>query len=308
MLDLQFKAMLDAARAAAQPTLDSLPVDVGRAIYRSLKTDGDVVFRGQSRDLQVAGAAGPIGARLYTPAGAPAVGPGLIYYHGGGFVIGDLETHDGLCRRLAEASGVRIIAIDYRLAPENKFPAPHDDALAAANWVFDHAAEIGFDPAHVAVGGDSAGGNLAASTAIALRDQGRHRLAFQLLLYPVVQFTGETESMRKLADGYFLTKKGMDWFTQCLFGQGGNAADPRAGVLLNPDLSRLPPALVVTAGFDPLKDEGRAYADKLKAAGVTVEHREYDGFIHGFYNMAGVSSAVPPVIEATAQALKAALT
>ncbi|MDR3507423.1 MAG: alpha/beta hydrolase [Caulobacteraceae bacterium] len=306
MLDAQFKAMLDAAKQAAQPSLESLPVDMGRAIYRSLRTDGDVTYHGQVRDLQVAGAAGPIGARLYTPKDAPASGPGLIFYHGGGFVIGDLESHDGLCRQLAEASGVRVLAVDYRLAPEAKFPAGHEDAVSAANWAFEHAAEIGFDTAHVAVGGDSAGGNLAASTAITLRDQGRYKLAFQLLLYPVVQFTGETESMRKLSEGYFLTKKGMDWFTACLFGDG-DKAHPQASVLLHPSLEGLPPALVVTAGFDPLKDEGRAYAEKLTVAGVTVEHREYARFIHGFYNMAGISPAVAPVVQETAAALKAAL-
>ena len=201
---------------------------------------------------------------------------------------------------------MRIIAVDYRLAPEAKFPAGHDDAVAAANWVFAHAYEIGFDPARIAVGGDSAGGNLAASTAITLRDQGRNRIAFQLLLYPVVQFAGETESMNKLAEGYFLTKKGMDWFAASLFGDG-DKADPRASVLLTPSLAGLPPALVVTAGFDPLKDEGRAYAEKLKDAGVVTQHREYAKFIHGFYNMAGISPAVPPVIEETAQTLKAAL-
>ncbi|QUD87281.1 alpha/beta hydrolase [Phenylobacterium montanum] len=306
MLDAQFKAMLDAAKAAAQPTLDTLPLDVGRAAYRAMRFDGEVKFGGEVRELKVDGAAGPIPARLYTPKGAPTVGPGLIFYHGGGFVIGDLETHDGLCRRLCEVSGVRIIAIDYRLAPEAKFPAGHDDAVAAANWVFAHAYEIGFDPAHIAVGGDSAGGNLAASVAISLRDAGKNRIAFQMLLYPVVQFGADTESMNALADGYFLTKKGMDWFSACLFGDG-DKTDPRASVLHCPSLTGLPPALVVTAGFDPLKDEGKAYAEKLKAAGVPVEHREYANFIHGFYNMAGVSPAVPPVIDATAQALKAAL-
>jgi acetyl esterase len=306
MLDAQFKAMLDAAREAAQPTLDMLPLDVARGIYRSLRTDGDVSFSGHVRDLTVDGAAGPIGARLYTPKDAPAAGPGLIFYHGGGFVIGDLETHDGLCRRLCQASGVGIIAIDYRLAPEARFPAAHEDAVAAANWVFAHAYEIGFDPARIAVGGDSAGGNLAAATAIALRDAGKNRIAFQLLLYPVAQFAGDTESMKTLGEGYFLTKKGMDWFAASLFGDG-DRADPRASILLHPRLADLPPALLVTAGFDPLKDEGKAYAEKLKAAGVTVEHREYASFIHGFYNMAGISPAVPPVIEETARALKAAL-
>ena len=306
MLDVQLKAMLDAAREAAQPAMETLPVEVGRAVFREMRTDGDVTFTGVTRDLKVDGAVGPLAARLYAPSGASDPGPGMVFYHGGGFVIGDLETHDGLCRRLVEASGVRILAIDYRLAPEAKFPAAHEDAVAAANWAFEHAAEIGFDPARIAVGGDSAGGNLAASTAITLRDQGRHRLAFQLLLYPVVQFTGETESMRKLAEGYFLSKKAMDWFTACLFGDA-DKAHPQASVLLHPSLEGLPPAFVATAGYDPLKDEGRAYAEKLVAAEVKVDHREYAHFIHGFYNMAGISAAIPRVIEETARALKAGL-
>ncbi len=306
MLDVQLKAMLDAARDAALPAMETLPVEVGRMAYREMRADGDVTFTGVTRDLKVDGAVGVLDARLYTPSGAPDPGPGMVFYHGGGFVIGDLESHDGLCRRLVEASGARILAIDYRLAPEAKFPAAHEDAVAAANWAFEHAAEIGFDPARIAVGGDSAGGNLAASTAITLRDQGRYKLAFQLLLYPVVQFTGETQSMRKLADGFFLTKKAMDWFTGCLFGDA-DKAHPQASVLLHPALEGLPPAFVATAGFDPLKDEGRAYAEKLIAAGVQVEHREYANFIHGFYNMAGVSAAIPRVIEETAKALKAGL-
>lgn len=306
MLDTHFKAMLDAARAAGAPSLETLPVEMGRALYRSLRTDGDTPFSGQIRDLTVDGAAGPIKARLYTPKDAPAPGPGLVFYHGGGFVIGDLDSHDGLCRQLADASGARILAVDYRLSPEAKFPAAHDDAVAAAYWAFDHADEIGFDPTRIAVGGDSAGGNLAASTALTLRNQGKRRLAFQLLLYPVVQFTGQTASMRELGEGYFLTKKGMDWFTECLFNPG-DKADPRANLLLQDTLAGLPPAYVVTAGFDPLKDEGRAYAEALTAAGVVTRHHEYPRFIHGFYNMAAVSSAVPVAIKETGAALKAAL-
>ena len=306
MLDAQFKAMLDAARQFAAPSMDTVPVDVARGFYRGFRGDGQVVFEGVVRDLTVTGAAGPIGARLYRPKAAPDVGPGLVFYHGGGFVLGDLETHDGLCRRLSQDSGVPILAVDYRLAPETPFPGAHDDALAAAHWAFEHAGEIGFDPARIALGGDSAGGNLAASTAIALRDEGRWRPAFQLLLYPVVQFSGETESMKTLSEGYFLTRQGMDWFAKCLFG-AGDRADPRASVLLTSSLAGLAPALVITAGFDPLKDEGRAYAERLRAAGVEAQHREYAGFIHGFFNMAGVSAAVPPVFVQTAQALKAAL-
>jgi acetyl esterase len=271
-----------------------------------MRLDGAVVFDGISRDLTVDGAVGPLAARLYIPKDAAEPGPGMIYFHGGGFVIGDLQTHDGLCRRLTQDSGVRILAIDYRLAPETPFPGAHEDALVAARWAFEHAAEIGFDPARIALGGDSAGGNLAASTAIALRDEGRYRPAFQLLLYPAVQFTGETESMRRLSEDHFLTRKGMEWFARSLFGDG-DRADPRASVILTPSLEGLPPALVVTAGFDPLKDEGRAYAERLQGAGVCAEHREYPGFIHGFFNMAGVSAAVPPVFAETGAALKRAL-
>jgi acetyl esterase len=306
MLDVRFKAMLDAARQFAPPPLDEMPLDAARGLYRAMCVDPQLVFDGTSRDLTVDGAAGSLGARLYVPKDAPASGPGLVYYHGGGFVIGDVDSHDGLCRRLARDSGVRLLSINYRLAPETRFPGAHEDALAAAQWAFEHAAEIGFHPARIAVGGDSAGGNLAASTAIALRDEGRYRLAFQLLLYPIVQFEGETESLRTLGEDYFLTRRGMEWFARCLFGDASRA-DPRANVMFTPSVADLPPALVVTAGFDPLKDEGRAYAERLAVAGVPVRHVEYGGFIHGFFNMAAVSPAVPAAFVETAGALKVAL-
>lgn len=308
MLDPFFKAMLDAAAAAGAPPMNTLGPQMAREVYRNLRLDGETSFPDLDvRDLTVAGGAGPIKARLYAPKGAAAPGPGLVYYHGGGWVIGDLETHDGLCRQLAAHSGVRVLAVDYRLAPENPFPASYDDAVAAANWAFEHAAEIGFDPARIGLGGDSAGGNLAAATAIALRDAGAHQPAFQLLLYPVTQVDRVTNSLNELAEGFFLTKQGMDWFGDCLFAVGGDRSDPRVSVLNAASHADLPPAYVATAGFDPLKDEGRDYAEKLKAAGVATEHKHYPGFIHGFYQMAGLSPAAAAAVREAAAAMKAGL-
>jgi acetyl esterase len=308
MLDPFFKAMLDAAASAGAPPMNTLGPQAAREVYRNLRLDGEASFPDlEVRELSVAGAAGPIKARLYAPKAAPTPGPGLVYYHGGGWVIGDLDTHDGLCKQLASASGVRVLSIDYRLAPEHPFPAAHEDAVAAANWAFEHAGEIGFDPKRIGLGGDSAGGNLAAATAIALRDAGRHAPAFQLLLYPVTQVDRVTNSLNELAEGYFLTKAGMDWFGECLFIKGGDRADPRVSVLNAASLASLPPAFVATAGFDPLKDEGHEYAEKLKAAGVPTEHKHYAGFIHGFYQMAGLSPAAAAAVREAAAAMKAAL-
>jgi len=246
-------------------------------------------------------------ARLYAPQLATASGPGLIYFHGGGLLIGDLDTLGVFCRLVAAQSGVRVLSVDYRLAPEARFPAAHDDALAATLWAFDHAAEIGFDPARIAIGGDSAGGNLAASAAIALRDRGGPALRWQMLLYPLVQFVGDGPSLQTLGDRSYLTRKGVDWFNTALFGDLELAADPRAAVIDTDSLAGLPPAFIRTAGFDPLKDQGRAYAERLRAAGVSVDFAEYPRFIHGFYSMSKIAPVVLPAIAEAARALKAAL-
>ena len=259
----------------------------------------------EARDLQVDGADGPIGARLYTPAGAPAKTPGLVYFHGGGFAIGDLESHDGHCRRLASFAGIRVLAVDYRLAPEHPFPAGHDDALASVKWVFDHAAEIGFDPARIAVGGCSAGGNLAASVSIDLKNDPKRKLAFQLLLYPGIWPDEETQS-RKDLDGPILTKAAIAWFDKCL-AVGDHPQAARANIGAKADVAGTPPALVVTAGYDPLKDEGRDYAARLNAAGVKATHVEYPDLVHDFYLMGDVSPAITAAAKETAAALKAAL-
>ena len=213
----------------------------------------------------------------------------LVYFHGGGFVIGDLETHDGHCRRLAAGSGCRVLAVDYRLAPEHPFPAGHDDALAATKWAFDHAADLGADPRRIAVGGDSAGGNLAASVALDLRDDPQRKLAFQLLLYPGIWPVEETQS-RKDLDGPVLTRAALEWFDKMLAAAGHPHA--HRAWLAKRDVHTAPPAFVVTAGFDPLKDEGREYAERLSAAGVPTRHVEYPSLVHDFYIMADVSPAV----------------
>jgi acetyl esterase len=310
-MDPHIKALLDEqAKAAAgnpMPPLDALPPEMIRAGYRMQRqaqnqnAPKDVT----AKDLTVGGADGAIPARLYTPAGAAAATPGLVYFHGGGFAIGDLESHDGHCRRLAAYSGYRVISIDYRLAPEHPFPAGHDDALAATKWVFDHAAEIGMDPARIAVGGCSAGGNLAASVSIDLKDDPKRRIAFQLLLYPGIWPDEETQS-RKDLDGPVLSKAAIAWFDKCLAAHGHPQAH-RAALGSKADVSRTPPALVVTAGYDPLKDEGRDYAARLTAAGVKAEHIEYKDLVHDFYLMGDVSPAVDAAARETAGKLKAAL-
>jgi len=307
-LDPHFRAMLDAAAAIEMPPLAQLPVEMVRMGYVAQRSglDAGAPKDLTVRDLEVAGGDGPIKARLYVPKDAAATTGCLVYFHGGGFVIGDLETHDDFMRRLCAASGVRVLAVDYRLAPEHPFPAAHDDALAAVKWTFDHAAEIGVDPARIAVGGCSAGGNLAACMALELRGDAKYRLAFQFLAYPATAMQQDTDSRRDLATGYVLTAEVMDWFAShfaAITHKDARRAEP-AHV---EDLSGLPPAFVATAGFDPLKDEGRVYAERMRAAGVAAEHIEYPSFVHDFYIMASVSPAVIDAIDTAAAKLKSAL-
>jgi acetyl esterase len=309
-LDPSFQTMLDAQAKAAEgqtpPPIDAIPPEMVRAGYRMQRTaqDQNAPKDVVAKDLKVGGAAGEIPARLYTPPGAADPSGLLVYFHGGGFVIGDLETHDGHCRRLASGAACRVLAVDYRLAPENPFPASHDDALAATRWAFDHAAELNVDPKRIAVGGDSAGGNLAASVANDLKDDPAHRPVFQLLLYPGIWPDEETQS-RKDLDGPVLTRAAIAWFDKCLAAIGHPHA--HRAMLGRAELAGTSPALVVTAGFDPLKDEGRDYAARLTAAGVAARHVEYPSLVHDFYIMADVSPAVAQASAETAAALKAAL-
>jgi len=311
VLDPHFQAMLDeqaAATAVEAPPLHAIPPAFLRAIYREQRTAQNVLTAPpevSAADLRVAGAAGEIPARLYTPPDAATPGPLLVYFHGGGWVIGDLETHDGHCRRLAAFSAARVLAVDYRLAPEHPFPAGHDDALAATRWAFDHAGDLGVDPARIGVGGDSAGGNLAASVAQDLRNDPGRRLTFQLLLYPAVG-PHEPTASRRDRDGPVLTSAAMDFFEAAL-AAGGHPQGARAMPARATDLRGLPPALVVTAGFDPLEDEGRDYAAALTAAGVAARHVNYETMVHDFYVMGDVSPAVMAAARETALALRDAL-
>lgn len=310
-LDPAFQALVESqAKAAAEqplPPLDQLPPEMVRAGYRLQRQgqDQNAPKDVAVRDFAIAGPHGDIPVRLYTPAGLATPSGLLVYYHGGGWVIGDLDTHDGHCRRMAAWGACRVMAVDYRLAPEHPFPKGHDDAVAAATWAFAHAADIGADPARIAVGGDSAGGNLAASVAIDLKDDPDRKLAFQLLLYPVTSSEWNTAS-RKTLDGPILSFEAMRWFEKLLAAAGHPQAHRIAPGDAG-DLRGVAPALVVTAGHDCLKDEGFAYAERLKAAGVAARHLEYPALPHDFYIMADVSPAVVQAAKETAAALKTAL-
>lgn len=278
----QFLTMLAASRSKA---FHEMPPQDARAAINALL--GSLPKSTQtiagSRDLQIPGAAGPIGVRVYTPVGSGPF-PILMYFHGGGFVIGDLDTFDALCRETCAGAGVVVVSVDYRLAPEHPFPAAPDDCLAATRWAAAHAAEINGDASRIGVSGDSAGGNLAAITALRCRDEGGPAIKAQLLVYPVADADPAAyPSMTENAEGYLLTAADMAWFVGHYVKDPAAAADPRLLPMKAARHDGLPPALVITAQYDPLRDEGNAYAARLIAAGVPVEARCYPGTIHGFY-------------------------
>jgi acetyl esterase len=242
-------------------------------------------------DIRIPGPAGPIPARVYDSAGAgtPAR-PVLVYFHGGGWVQGDLETHHGLCARLALRAGAIAVAVDYRLAPEHKFPAAVEDCFAAYRWLRSHAAELGGAPARVAIAGDSAGGNLAAVVSQLAGPAGVPVPTCQVLIYPAVDFRLNTDSHRELADGPIIPRDRILWYTEQYLPADADRDDPRASPLCAPGLTGQPPTLIITAGFDPLRDEGHAYAERLRANGVSVVHHEYAGQIHAFVSL---TKAIP---------------
>jgi acetyl esterase len=257
---------------------------------------------GAVRDLEIPGPAGPLRARHYAPAETGGPHPLLVYLHGGGFVLGDLDLYDEPCRVLCRHGGVHVLSVDYRLAPEAPFPAAIDDAVAALEWAHVNAAALGADSERVAVGGDSAGGNLAAQAA---RDA-HHRPCLQLLIYPAADMVTERPSHTLFAEGFYLTAADRDWYHGHYMG-GVEDDDPRRRPLTEGDLAGLPPAFVVTAAFDPLRDEGEAYADALRAAGTPVLLRRFDGLVHAFINMAGVSPACRDALVEVAGTLRGLL-
>lgn len=292
------QALMEQLSAGGEIRLEEMSPDEARQAFSGMSLlDGDPVEMDSVRDLVADLPQGALGLRLYRADSRPRP-PAIVYFHGGGWVIGDLDTHDSTCRRLARASQCAVVAVDYRRAPEHPFPAAVEDCHAAVAWVADNAAALDVDGERLAVAGDSAGGNLAAAVSLMARDRGAPRIDFQLLIYPATDRACDTDSMRDNAEGYFLTRAAMLWFWNQYTGPSVEPS-PYHSPLGAESLDGLPPALVITAEYDPLRDEGEAYARRLLGAGVPATLRRYDGMIHGFVSMAGL---LPQGAEAIAEA------
>ena len=294
--------------ASGRPPIETLsPAEARKAYLASkaiLQPDPEPVA--EVLALEATGPAGPIPLRLYRGKGADKgrAQPALIYFHGGGWVIGDLESHDQLCRAFANAVPCVVVAVDYRLAPEHKFPAAAEDAIAATRWIAGNAERLGIAAGRLAVGGDSAGGNLATVVSLDARDRSGPRLAFQLLIYPSTDMRMGWPSLERHAQQLPLTRAAMNWFIAHYLRSGDDKADWRASPLTAASLEGLPPALVITAGFDPLSDEGEAYAEALRKAGVPARHERFEGQIHGFAAMGRIVADAGRAIAMGAEALR----
>jgi acetyl esterase len=299
-VDQHIAALLAMAQSSDMPPMYEASPEVGRAQYLALTTGlrspEQVVPVGSTEDITVPGGDGDLPARVYRPEGDGPF-PTVVFFHGGGWVIGDLETHDNMARHICRGSSAVVVSVDYRLAPEHPFPAAADDAVASARWIAANLDRFGGDD-RLAVAGDSAGGNLSAVVSQVLHAEGT-TLAGQLLIYPAVDSDGEYPSRVENARGYFLEQPTMEWFYGHYAGTWENPKDPRLAPLHAADLSTQPPTVLVTAEFDPLRDEGEAYAAALKAAGVPVDATRYDGLIHGFFDMGTVSPAAQAAIDET---------
>jgi acetyl esterase len=302
-LDPDVRVHLDRLAALGTPPITELTPVEARATMEATAAElwgpADIVGAVVDRAFP-----GPIRVRTYEPEHAGAL-PALVYFHGGGWVIGSLDTHDPLCRAFASRTPCVVVSVDYRLAPEHPFPAAVEDAWAATAWVAQHAATLGVDPARIAVGGDSAGGTLAAVVAIRARNHGL-ALAHQLLVYPVTDVDFDRPSYVENATGYGLTRDAMRWFWSHYLGDGGDGTSPEASPLRTPDLAGVAPATVLTVELDPLRDEGDAYADRLRAAGVPVRHERFDGLIHGVIRMPAAVPRGRELLERSIESLQAA--
>lgn len=310
MLDPQAKTLLDLIASRNMPAVHTQDPVTARAQYRERRffTQPEASPIDTVRELSADGPHGPIPLRLYRPLPASAGAlPVLVYFHGGGWVIGDLDTHDVLCRDLALKSGCTVVSVDYRLAPEFPFPVPVDDCLAATRWVQQHASDLNVDATRIAVGGDSAGGKLAAVIAIAARNAKDLPISFQLLIYPATDQRFNTKSYQANGQGYLLTSDSMTYFRGHYITDTKHYLDWRASPLLADDLSGLPPALVLVAGYDPLRDEGVAYAQRLSEAGNKSTLMSFERQIHGFITMGRVINEANEAVEVCAAALKRAL-
>ena len=309
MLDPQAKALLDLMIERGVPPTHTLSPQDARRFYRERRSATQPEPRAVAEVLNLTanGPHGDIALRLYRPVDAARPAPTLVYYHGGGWTMGDLDTHDVLCRQLADESGVVVVSVDYRMGPEHRFPAAVDDVLAATRWLQAQAGELGLDASRFAVGGDSAGGNLAAVVALAWRDAGEAvPLKFQLLIYPATDMRMGAPSHTSNGQGYLLTADTIQYF-RSHYVAAEQYADWRASPLLHADLSGLPPALVITAGFDPLRDEGRQYADALSAAGSLAQYVCFERQIHGFITMGRLLDEADTAISLCAVALRRSL-
>lgn len=309
-LDPQIEYVLDLVEQSPYPEFHTVSAEEAREIFETtapaLNIRPEDVYRTEDRWIE--GAEADIPIRIYT-SHQPAPGellPILVFYHGGGFVIGGLDSYDNLCRALANRADCIVVSVDYRLAPEHKFPAAVDDALQAYQWVSDHASELDGDARRMAIGGDSAGGNITAVTAIGIRDEGDIAPLLQILIYPVAGGAPETPSHYEFAEGLLLSRANILWFYDQYLDQPEDATDPRFAPLLAYDLSNLPPALVIVAGHDPLRDEGIAYAERLSQSGVGVELTNYEGMVHGFLSLADAVDQGKTAIDQVAAALSTA--
>jgi acetyl esterase len=285
-LDPQVQTLLDSLGISKLAPLETLTPTEARArmgVIREARRQAVLETIHEIREIRVPGPAGEIPARVYTP-DYPAPLPALIYFHGGGWVIGDLESHDHVCRAIANSVPCTVVSVDYRLAPEHKFPAAIDDGVAATEWIAAHAKELGIDASRIAVGGDSAGGNIAVVVTQIAKARGGPKLVFQLLIYPATDMRMGFPSIQENADAPILTKAAMDWFANHYMNGDVDRTNPLASPILTEDLAELPPAFILTAECDPLRDEGEAYGQRLEDAGVAVDVQRYNGMPHGFFS------------------------
>ena len=308
-LDLQAQLLIKLAAIVGKRPHEQSSIESAR---RVLEESGRVLApqsppMARTLETNAVGPGGDIPLRVYVPKAlaTSTSAPALVYYHGGGFVLGSLESHDGVCRALAHETPCIVVSVDYRLAPEHKFPAGIEDAIASFCYVHERARSFGIDPDRIAVGGDSAGGNLAAVVCNVQKDAGGPSPAFQLLVYPATDLAREMPSHRTFAEGYMLDASTTGWFMDHYIRSAADIDDPRGSPLRAKDVRGVPPAMVITAGFDPLRDEGEAYVKKLEAAGVKVKHRRDAGMFHGYFSTSGGLTVSRQALTAAVEALRA---